>query len=123
MGDSFNTAFALTTALMNRSKKKKTIRRLHKLNESTRNVKKLGHVNCIQLIPSNCQMGNIIISGGSDNHRNKLLVENCKQGVSIGLPTIIIHENNILLSAADSFICRQRILTERNIIQYGNQVE
>lgn len=118
MGDSFNTAFALTTALMDRSKKKKTIRRLHKLNESTRNVKKLGRVNCIQLIPSNCQMGNIIISGGSDDHRNKLIVENCKQGVSIGLPTIIIHENNYqletLLKTEFSGHCYLRIINPSN---------
>lgn len=99
MGNSFNTAFALTTALIDRSKKKKTIQRIQKLNESTRNVQRLGHVSCNQLIPSNSQMGNIIISGGTEDHRNKLLVENCRQSVSIGLPTIVIHENNYQLEA------------------------
>ncbi len=97
MGGGFNTAFSLVAAVVGRSNRRKAKRRINKLNEQNRNIQLLGNTSPEQIIPCNYQMGNISISGGSEAIRNELIVQNCKQSVSVGVPTIIIHEGNYLL--------------------------
>ena len=100
MGRAMNTAAAITAAVVNRSAQKKVRRRADKINQANRNVANLGRVFSDQLIPCNTQMGNICISGGTDQVRAALLVQNCRQSVSIGVPTIILHEGNSALEQA-----------------------
>lgn len=94
MGKSFNTAVSLTAAIVNHSKRKKAIKEISKANTENRNVIQLGSVCEDRLIPNNTQMGNICISGGAEDVRNRLVIQNCHQNISIGIPTIIIHEGN-----------------------------
>lgn len=97
MGGGFNTAFSLAAAVVDHSNRRKTKRRINRLNEANKNVQLIGKLHPDQLIPCNYQMGNISISGGSEAIRNELIIQNCKQSTSIGVPTIIIHEGNYLL--------------------------
>lgn len=97
MSGGFNTAFSLVAAVVDHSNRKKEKRRINKLNEQNRNIQLMGNTSPSQVIPCNYQMGNISISGGTEAIRNELIVQNCKQSASIGVPTIIIHEGNYLL--------------------------
>ena len=92
MGRTFNTAFSLAASVVEHSNRKKAIKRIGKVNEANRNIQTLGSTNVDQLLPSNYQMGNISISGGNLDVRNKLIVQNCRQDVSVGIPTLVIHE-------------------------------
>ena len=97
MGRAFNTAFSLAASVVEHSNRKKAIKRIGKVNEANRNIQTLGSTNVDQLLPSNYQMGNISISGGNLDVRNKLIVQNCRQDVSVGIPTLVIHEGNYRL--------------------------
>lgn len=97
MGGGFNTAFSLAAAIVGYSNRKRAKRRINRLNEQNRNVQLLGKVSPDQIVPCNIQMGNISISGGTEAVRNALIVQNCQQSASVGVPTIILHEGNYLL--------------------------
>ncbi len=97
MGGGFNTAFSLVAAVVDHSNRRKAKRRINRLNEQNRNIQLLGSTSPDQIIPCNYQMGNISISGGSEAIRNELIIQNCKQSASVGVPTIILHEGNYLL--------------------------
>lgn len=97
MGGGFNTAFSLVASVVDHSNRRKAKRRINKLNEQNRNIQLLGNTLPDQIIPCNYQMGNISISGGPETTRNELIVQNCKQSASVGVPTIILHEGNYLL--------------------------
>ena len=97
MGSGFNTAASLVASMVNRSNRKKTIKKINRVNEANKNVQNMGTIMPDQIIPCNYQMGNIAISGGSIDIRNELIIQNCKQSVSIGIPTVIIHEGNYRL--------------------------
>ncbi|MBE6719082.1 MAG: hypothetical protein E7571_00300 [Ruminococcaceae bacterium] len=97
MGGKVNTVLSLVAALIDRSNRKKARKRINLLNEQNRNIQMLGSSTTEHIIPSNYQMGNISISGGTTDIRNALIIQNCKQSVSLGVPTIIIHEGNYLL--------------------------
>ncbi len=94
MGGRFNTVASLVVSAVDHANLKRAKKRIEKINEQNRNIQWLGNVTPDQLIPCNFQMGNISISGGSDDARNELMVQNCRQGISVGMPTIIIHEGN-----------------------------
>jgi len=97
MGGGFNTAFSLVASVVDHSNRRKAKRRINKLNEHNRNIQLMGNISPDQIIPCNFQMGNISISGGTGAVRNELIIQNCKQGTSVGVPTIINNEGNYLL--------------------------
>lgn len=97
MGGGFNTAFSLAAAVVGHFNRRKGKKRISRLNEKNRNVQFIGDISPAHLIPCNCQMGNISVSGGSDVMRNQLIVQNCRQSESVGVPTIILHEGNYSL--------------------------
>lgn len=94
MNGRFTTAVSLVTAIVDHSNRRKAKRKINRLNERNRNIQLLGNVSSDQLIPCSYQMGNISISGGSETIRNELIIQNCKQSASVGIPTIIIHDGN-----------------------------
>ena len=100
MGGGFNTAVSLVASMVDHSNRKKARKRIDTINEQSRNVQSIGRTHADQLIPINYQMGNICISGGDENMRNELIVQNCKQSVSVGMPTVIFHEGNYQLEQA-----------------------
>ncbi len=93
----FNTAFSLAASVADHVNQKKAKRKINRLNEHNRNIRQLGNTSPDQIIPCNFQMGNISISGGTEVIRNELIVQNCIQSASVGVPTIILHEGNYLL--------------------------
>lgn len=97
MGGGFNTAATLVASMVNHSNRKKAMRKINKVNEANKNIQIMGTILPEQLIPCNYQMGNISISGGSADIRNELIVQNCRQSASIGIPILIIHEGNYRL--------------------------
>ena len=97
MGGWLNTTVSLIASIVGYFNRKKAKRRISRINEYNRNVQIWGNTSPDQIIPCNFQMGNISISGGTEAIRNGLIVQNCKQSVSVGVPTIIIHEGNHLL--------------------------
>lgn len=97
MEGKFNTAVSLAASIINHSNRKKAVKRINKVNEENKNIQHIGTTMVDQLIPCNYQMGNISISGGSIDVRNELIIQNCRQSVSIGVPVLIIHEGNYQL--------------------------
>lgn len=97
MSKGFSTAFSLAAAVAEHSRRRRTKRKINRLNEKNRNIQLLGCVTADQIIPCSRQTGNISISGGSKTVRNELIIQNCRQSLTAGIPVIIIHEGNYLL--------------------------
>lgn len=94
MGKVFKTAASLTASAISRFNRKKTLKRISQANEANRNMVKMGQVSPDQLIPSFDPLGNLCITGGTQAMRNTLVLQNCIQSCSEGLPTIVLHEGN-----------------------------
>lgn len=94
MGKVFNTVASLTASAISRSNRKKALKKINRVNEANRNVAKIGRVSSDQIIPSSYPMGNLCITGGTQEVRNALVVQNCMQSCSVGVPTIVLHEGN-----------------------------
>ncbi len=94
MGRVFNTVATLTASAISRSNRKKALRNIKRINEANRNLSHLGRITVDQVIPSFYQIGNICISGGEQEIRNKLIVQSVLQSASVGMPTVVLHEGN-----------------------------
>lgn len=105
MGRVFNTVASLTASVISRSNRKRTLKKINKANEINRNIDKVGHVTADQIIPPSYYMGNLCITGGTQEHRNSLIVQNCMQSYSVGMPTVVLHEGNHHLEHDLSVAC------------------
>lgn len=88
--------FLITAAasMVSAHNRKKTISKIKNVNEANRNIHNIGQVSPDAIIPENTFHGNLCITGGTDEVRNSLLIQNCKQSLAQGVPTIVIHEGN-----------------------------
>lgn len=94
MSEGLGTGIGLVAALVGHSRRKKALKRIDQQNKNNRRVHEIGGVTPDQMIPCNEEMGNIILSGGTEIARNALILQNCEQEASIGVPVIILHEGN-----------------------------
>lgn len=94
MGRVFNTVATLTASAVSRSNRKKALKNIKKINEANRNLLHTGRVTVDQAVPCYYQVGNICVSGGEQEIRNKLIVQSVLQSASVGLPTVVLHEGN-----------------------------
>ena len=94
MGRVFNTVATLTASAVSRSNRKKALKNIKRINEANRNLLHTGRVTVDQVVPCYYQIGNICLSGGEQEMRNKLIVQSVLQSASVGLPTVVLHEGN-----------------------------
>ena len=87
-----------TSSLISNHNRKKTLNKIKKVNADSKGIVDLGHVDADSLIAEKEMIANICITGGSEKVRNSLLLQNCKQSLSNGIPVIVIHENNYCLA-------------------------
>lgn len=78
-------------------KRKKQVSKIAKLNEANRRIADIGKVSVADILPESGDLGNVCISGGTNEVRNRLLLQNCRQSMVQQIPTIIIHEGNYRL--------------------------
>ena len=83
MGKVFNTVASLTASAISRSNRKKALKKINRVNEANRNVAKIGRVSSDQIIPSSYPMGNLCITGGTQEVRSSLVVQNCMQWFAV----------------------------------------
>jgi len=94
MGRIFNAVATITSSLVSRSNRKKTLKNIKRINNTNRNLFHVGKVSVDSIIPINYQVGNLCISGGDHDVRRAFVLQNVKQSLSIGMPVIILHEGN-----------------------------
>lgn len=98
IGDDMNrgTNFLVTTtaSLISNHNRKKTVNKIKKMNDANKRIVDLGHVYADNILSEQEMIANVCITGGTEEARNNLLLQNCKQSVSNGIPVIIIHEGN-----------------------------
>lgn len=75
MGRIFNTVATLTASAVSRSNRKKTLKNIERINKANRNLVYTGRVTVDQVIPCYYQIGNICVSGGEQETRNKLVAQ------------------------------------------------
>ena len=100
MGKVFNTVASLTASAISRSNRKKALKKINRVNEANRNVAKIGRVSSDQIIPSSYPMGNLCITGGTQEVRNSLVVQNCmliavRTGLDLRSSVIYVADNYI----------------------------
>lgn len=105
MGRIFNTVATLTASAVSRSNRKKTLKNIERINKANRNLVYTGRVTVDQVIPCYYQIGNICVSGGEQETRNKLVVQSVLQSASVGLPTVVLHEGNHHLESDLARVC------------------
>ena len=105
MGRAFNTFATLTASAVSRSNRKKALRNIKRINDANRNLLHAGRISVDQVIPCYSPIGNICVSGGEQEIRNKLIVQNVLQAASVGLPNIVLHEGNIHLENELARVC------------------
>ena len=90
------TSFFVTTtaSLISNHNRKKTINKIKKMNDANKRIVALGRVYADDILSEQEMIANVCITGGAEEARNNLLLQNCKQSVSNGIPVIIIHEGN-----------------------------
>lgn len=90
------TNFLVTTtaSLISNHNRKKTIQKINKINDANKRIINLGHVYPDSILPEHEATANVCITGGTQEARNCLILQNCKQSVFNGIPVIIIHEGN-----------------------------
>lgn len=64
------------------------------MNDANKRIVDLGRVYADNILSDHEMIANVCITGGTEEARNNLLLQNCKQSVSNGIPVIIIHEGN-----------------------------
>lgn len=79
-----------TSSLISNHNRKKTLNKIKKVNADSKGIVDLGHVDADSLIAEKEMIANICITGGSEKVRNSLLLQNCKQSLSNGIPVIVI---------------------------------
>lgn len=105
MGRIFNTVATLTASAVSRSNRKKTLKNIERINKANRNLVYTGRVTVDQVIPCYYQIGNICVSGGKQETRNKLVAQSVLQSASVGLPTVVLHEGNHHLESDLARVC------------------
>ena len=85
MGRLLKTAATLTASAVSRHNRKKSLRRIKKINDANRNIIYIGKGASDQIIPCFSQIGNICITGGEQEQRNKLLIQSALQAASLGI--------------------------------------
>ena len=60
-------------------------------------------------------IANICITGGSEKVRNSLLLQNCKQSLSNGIPVIVIHENNYCLAYDIKHAFQENVIADQSV--------
>lgn len=90
------TNFLVTTtaSLISNHNRKKTVNKIKKMNDANKRIVDLGRVYADNILSDHEMIANVCITGGTEEARNNLLLQNCKQSVSNGIPVIIIHEGN-----------------------------
>lgn len=83
-----------TASLISNHNRKKAIKKIKKMNDVNKRIVNLGHVYPDSILPEQEATANVCITGGTQEARNCLILQNCKQSVSNGIPVIIIHEGN-----------------------------
>lgn len=98
IGDDMNrgTNFFVTTmaSLISNHNRKKTIQKINKMNDANKRIVNLGRIYPDSILPEQEATANVCITGGTQEARNSLILQNCKQSVFNGIPVIIIHEGN-----------------------------
>lgn len=91
-----STSFLVTTtaSLISKHNRKKTVNKIKKMNEANKRIVDLGRVYADNILSEQEMIANVCITGGTEESRNNLLLQNCKQSVSNGIPVVIIHEGN-----------------------------
>ena len=90
------TNFLVTTtaSLISNHNRKKTIQKINKINDANKRIVNLGRIYPDSILPEQEATANVCITGGTQEARNSLILQNCKQSVFNGIPVIIIHEGN-----------------------------
>lgn len=90
------TSFLVTTtaSLISKHNRKKTVNKIKKMNDANKRIVDLGRVYADNILSEQEMIANVCITGGTEEARNNLLLQNCKQSVLNGIPVIIIHEGN-----------------------------
>ena len=118
MGRFFNTVATLTASAVSRSNRKKTLKNIKRINEANRNLLHAGRVTVDQVVPCYNLIGNICVSGGEQEIRNKLIVQSVLQSATVGLPTVVLHEGNHHLENDLTHVCSSqpyfRIINDNN---------
>lgn len=83
-----------TASLISNHNRKKTIQKINKMNDANKRIVNLGHIYPDSILPEQEPTANVCITGGTQEARNSLILQNCKQSVANGVPIIIIHEGN-----------------------------
>lgn len=90
------TNFLVTTtaSLISNHNRKKTVQKIKKMNDTNKRIANVGRIYADGILPEQEMVANICITGGTEDARNTLLLQNCKQSVANGIPVVIIHEGN-----------------------------
>lgn len=90
------TSFLVTTtaSLISKHNRKKTVNNIKKMNDANKRIVDLGRVYADNILSEQEMIANVCITGGTEEARNNLLLQNCRQSVLNGIPVIIIHEGN-----------------------------
>lgn len=90
------TSFLVTTtaSLISKHNRKKTVNKIKKMNDANKRIVDLGRVYADNILSEQEMIANVCITGGTEEARNNLLLQNCRQSVLNGIPVIIIHEGN-----------------------------
>lgn len=97
-GDDMNrgTHFLVTStaSLISNHNRKKTIQKIKRMNDANKRIIPIGRVWADNIFPEQDMIANVCITGGTQEARNSLLLQNCKQSVANGIPVLILHEGN-----------------------------
>ena len=90
------TNFLVTTtaSLISNHNRKKAIQKIKKMNDTNKRIVNVGRVCPDDMLSEQEMVGNVCITGGTEEVRNSLILQNCKQSVANGIPVIVIHEGN-----------------------------
>ena len=85
------TNFLVTTtaSLISNHNRKKTLQKIKKMNDANKRIVNLGNVYPDSLLPEQEMLANICITGGTQEARNSLILQNCKQSVVNGISVIV----------------------------------
>lgn len=108
MGQTFNTLTSLAASAVSRSNRKKALKQIEKQNEMNRCLVDIGKAPAWLILPQGEPLGNICITGGSQQARNDLIIQNCFCSHDANYPTLILHEGNRALEQeVDRFLGMQ----------------
>lgn len=99
MGHTTRTVVTVISSLISRSNRIKKIRSINQKNDENRNLLDVGKVSSDAIIPDHNPLQNMVITGGTQQTRNELIIQNCRQSQHLGVPTLVIHEGNSELEA------------------------